>query len=177
MSELRCTSKGRNLIKKWEGIEDGDPKTVNLDPYICPAGYATIGWGHVVLGHKGEMLKGASGLAIARSIYPNGISRDEAELLIAADLVRFENVVRSVARADCTQDQFDAMCALCFNIGPANFIGSSIARFHKAGMDPEAADAFLKWNKARVGGRLVELKGLTHRRQDERALYLGLTGP
>jgi GH24 family phage-related lysozyme (muramidase) len=30
---------------------------------------------------------------------------------------------------------------------------------------------FMKWNKARVGGKLVELKGLTRRRDAEANLY------
>lgn len=174
---MRCTSKGRNLVKKWEGIEDGDPKTVNLDPYLCPAGYWTIGWGHVVRDPRGTMLRGHHNCQAAKAMYPKGISRDEAELLIAADLIVYENCVRRIARKDCTQDQFDAMVALCFNIGPTAFIKSSVARHHAAGRDPEAADAFLMWVKATVDGRRITLKGLKNRRMDERALYLGLTGP
>lgn len=46
------------LIKRFEGIEDGDPTTVNLDPYLCPADYWTIGWGHVVLNPDGQQLRG-----------------------------------------------------------------------------------------------------------------------
>jgi lysozyme len=39
---------------------------------------------------------------------------------------------------------------------------------HNRGEFESAAEEFLKWNKA--GGK--ELKGLTNRRKDERALYL-----
>jgi len=38
-----------DLIKAFEGLRDGDPTSIRLDPYLCPAGYWTIGWGHVVL--------------------------------------------------------------------------------------------------------------------------------
>ncbi|HAR79228.1 MAG TPA: hypothetical protein DCR21_00200 [Succinivibrionaceae bacterium] len=34
------------------------------------------------------------------------------------------------------------------------------------------AKEFAKWNKARQGGRLVELKGLTKRRSAEKELFL-----
>lgn len=170
---MRCTSPGRNLIKRWEGIVDGDPRTVSLDPYLCPANYWTIGWGHVVRDPRGKMLKGASERNAARAVYPNGISREEAELLLAADLILYENAVRKIARADCLQHQFDAMVALCFNIGPANFMRSSVAAHHAAGRHLLAGDAFLKWNKARVNGRLTVLRGLANRRADERLLYLG----
>ena len=36
--------KAVDIIKRFEGILDGDPSTVNLEPYLCPAGYWTIGW-------------------------------------------------------------------------------------------------------------------------------------
>jgi len=39
---------GLGIIKKFEGLEDGDPTTVNLDPYVCPGGVWTIGWGHAI---------------------------------------------------------------------------------------------------------------------------------
>ena len=31
------------LIKCFEGIPDGDPTTVNINPYLCPAAYWTSG--------------------------------------------------------------------------------------------------------------------------------------
>lgn len=38
----RDLSKAIELIKSFEGIPDGDPSTVNINPYLCPAGYWTI---------------------------------------------------------------------------------------------------------------------------------------
>lgn len=35
---------GLDLIKSFEGILDGDPTTVNLDPYLDPVGIWTIGF-------------------------------------------------------------------------------------------------------------------------------------
>lgn len=32
------------LIKAFEGIPDGDPSTINIDAYLCPAGVWAIGW-------------------------------------------------------------------------------------------------------------------------------------
>ena len=42
----------------------------------------------------------------------------------------------------------------------------------KAGKIAEACDQLPRWNKATIGGRLVELPGLTKRRAAERALCL-----
>jgi len=68
-----------DLIKRFEGLGDGDPTTTNLDPYLCPADYWTIGWGHVVTDAQGKMLKGAANKKPARAVYPNGITMAEAE--------------------------------------------------------------------------------------------------
>lgn len=172
---LRTGPRARNIIKRWEGIEDGDPSTVNLDPYLCPAGYWTIGWGHVVLSEGNVMLKGRWNKSKAQSLYPNGITMVEAEHLLRADLIKFERFVQRICTPQTTPGQFGAMVSLCFNVGPKNFLGSSVARHHRAGRHKEAADAFLAWNKARVNGRLTVLRGLVSRRRDERALYLEFT--
>lgn len=65
-----------------------------------------------------------------------------------------------------------AVTRLTFNIGVAGYCGSSIARRFKAGDLRGGCDAFLLWNKARVAGRLQEVRGLTNRRQSERAMCL-----
>jgi lysozyme len=169
---LRTGPRARGLIKKWEGIEDGDPSTVNLDPYICPAGYWTIGWGHVVRDERGRMLKGRRDRDAAKAVYPNGITKEEADLLLRADLVEFEQYVRRICTPTTHPGQFGAMVSLCFNVGPTNFLGSSVARHHQAGNHQQAGASFLLWNKARIRGRLVVLRGLTRRREEERALYL-----
>jgi GH24 family phage-related lysozyme (muramidase) len=53
------------LIKSFEGIPDGDPGTVRIDAYLCPAGVWTIGWGHALV-DGGAQLKGAGKKARAR---------------------------------------------------------------------------------------------------------------
>lgn len=189
------SQKGVDLIKKWEGIMDGDPTTVPLDPYLCPANYWTIGWGHVVRDADGNMLKGRSTKNLAYSIYPGGITRAEAEILLRDDLKTFEATVNRLIKpavVATSQNQFDAMVSLCFNIGGGNYGKSSVLRFHNANArssnssketaiqqivrqqrsPANAADAFLLWNKATVNGALKTLEGLVNRRADERTLYL-----
>lgn len=60
------------------------------------------------------------------------------------------------------------LSALIFNIGTGGFCRSTAARRFNAGNWRGGCDAFLMWNKA--GGR--EVRGLTLRRQRERALCL-----
>lgn len=67
-----------------------------------------------------------------------------------------------------TQNQLDALCCFVYNVGTGAFGGSSLLRCLNGREFDKAADELLKWDKA--GG--VVLKGLTQRRQAERALFL-----
>lgn len=160
------------LIKAFEGIPDGDPSTVNIDAYLCPAGIWTIGWGHAIV-DDGVQLKGAGGKARARALFPGGITRDQAEALLRGDLVpRAAQVARAV-KVPVNDGQFGALLALLFNIGGANLAASTLLRKLNAGDFAGAADQFLAWDKARVNGVLQALPGLTRRRRAERAMFLG----
>jgi lysozyme len=62
-----------------------------------------------------------------------------------------------------------------YNIGPriaCDTRNSTAARLLKAGKIAEACNQLPRWNKATIGGVLVELPGLTKRRAAERALCL-----
>ncbi len=69
-------------------------------------------------------------------------------------------------------NQRAAAVSLAFNIGVRGFCRSTAARRFNAGNVRGACDAFLAWNKARVRGRLVVVRGLALRRQRERAVCL-----
>jgi len=134
---------GLALIKQFEGLR--------LTAYLCPARVWTIGYGST-----GPHVK--SGMTISEA---------DAEKLLRDDLDRFEaSVAKSAPNA--TQNQFDAMVSLAFNIGTAGFERSSVLKRLLEGNLRGAADAFLMWNKA--GGQV--LAGLTRRREAERKLFL-----
>ena len=160
------------LIKCFEGIPDGDPTTVGLDAYICPASVWTIGWGHAVM-DGGAQLKGPANKARARQLYPGGISRSQAEALLRGDLVPRAASVSSVLKVTLDDGQFGALMALVFNIGAGNFAASTLLRKLNAGDLAGAAEQFMAWDKARVNGVLQPLAGLTRRRRAERAMFLG----
>lgn len=65
-----------------------------------------------------------------------------------------------------------ATVSLAYNIGVGGYCGSSAAKAFNGGDWEYACDRFLPWNKARVNGRLVAVKGLTNRRERERDLCL-----
>jgi lysozyme len=86
--------------------------------------------------------------------------------------VEFEGYVNRAVKVKLTQNQFDALVSLVYNIGPPNFNGSTLLRKLNAGDYAGAADQFLVWNKGRVGRKLVVISGLVNRRNAERQLFL-----
>ena len=161
-----------DLIKAFEGIPDGDPSTVNIDAYLCPADVWTIGWGHA-LTEGGAQLKGSANRARARALYPGGITRAQAETLLRADLIPRAAAVAQGARVALTDGQFGALISLLFNIGQGNLAASTLLRRLNLGDYAAAAEQFLVWDKARVNGVLSSLPGLLRRRKAERAMFLG----
>jgi lysozyme len=161
-----------DLIKAFEGIPDGDPSTVLIDAYLCPANVWTIGWGHAIV-DGGVQLKGAAGKARARALYPGGITREQAEALLRGDLVPRAAQLSRLLKVEVGDAAFGALISLLFNIGAANLAASTLLRKLNAGDVAGAAEQFLAWDKARVGGVLQALAGLTRRRRAERAMFLG----
>ena len=144
---------GLNLVKKFEGLhkvtEDGDVRA-----YRCPAGKWTIGYGHT----RGVK----SGLRA---------SVDECEKMLMEDLHEAGNAVRSAVSVPLSQHQYDALVSFVFNLGAGNFRSSTLLKKLNKGLYEEIPAQILRWNKARVDGKLTELRGLTRRRTAEAALW------
>lgn len=157
---------GEDLIKGFEGIEDGDPKTVNLDPYMDLAGFWTIGWGHLIT-YQGRRLQGLADGAQAHALYPGGITMPEAETLFQADVLNACRDVEHDVGVPLNDNQFSALVSFTFNLGGANFAGSTLLRQLNAGNYAGAALEFPKWNRSE--GAVVA--GLTRRRFAEQALF------
>lgn len=161
---------GLTLVKKWEGILDGDPSTVNLDPYLDPVGIWTIGWGHAITDPGGRFLRGAAGKAKAFATFPDGITYAQAEDLLRADLIDASAAVTSLVKVPVSENQFSALVSFEFNTGA---LTNSTLRKKLNKLDYlGAAEEFGKWVRGRVDGQLVVLRGLVNRREDERALFL-----
>ena len=157
---------GLELIKSFEGIPDGDPATVNIDPYLDPVGIWTIGWGHAIA--VGDAwLRGPENSKAARALYPGGITVEQAETLLRGDLLDACRDVESLVRKPLTDNQFAALVSFTFNLGRGNLAKSTLLRKLHAGDYPGAALEFGRWNKA--GGKV--LAGRTHRRAAETELF------
>jgi lysozyme len=95
----------------------------------------------------------------------------ECKAMLEHDLSAFEDVVERAVKVPVSQNEFDALVSLCYNIGPAAFRRSSVVRHLNKGYRAAAADAFLMWVK--VKGKTI--RGLVNRRHGERDQFLGLS--
>ncbi len=138
---------GKNLIKEFEGFRS--------TAYVCPAGVVTIGYGTTQILGKAIQLG-------------TQITTDEAERFLEEDLKKFEDSITQNVLVKLTQNQFDALVCFVYNVGVGNFAKSTLLKKLNAGKFSEAADEFLKWNKANK----KVLAGLTRRRAAERELFL-----
>ena len=95
------------------------------------------------------------------------ITQAQADELLRADVEWAEREVL-LMNARLTQNQFDALVSLVFNIGIGAFRRSTARRLIVANAnDPAIGAAIRKWNRAK--GRV--LPGLVTRRSDESQLY------
>ena len=146
---MNIGNKGLRLIKEFEGCK--------LTAYICPAGVWTIGIGST---------RYSDGSAVKRG---QTLANEEAALLLLSKtLASYEHAVNAI-KVDLTQNEFDALVSLTYNIGARNLASSTLVKMLKAG-DPksEIAQQFLRWDKA--NGK--PLAGLTQRRNAEAQLFL-----
>jgi lysozyme len=167
VAQREINQAGLDLIKSFEGIPDGDPDTVNIDPYLDPVGIWTIGWGHAIR-QNGRYLRGETDKAAAYALFPGGITLAQAEALLRGDLVEAEQDVGRLVKVPVSDNEFAALVSFTFNLGAANLGASTLLRELNAGNTQAAADQFGRWVMA--GG--VKLAGLVRRRAAERALFL-----
>ncbi len=135
---------GVSLIRAFEGFSP--------TPYVCPAGFPTVGYGHVVL--EGER-------------FETPLSQEAGEALLRADLPRYEGVVCRLIDIPLGDLCFDALVSFTFNLGEGALSTSTLRRLINGGRLTDAGPQFDRWVFA--GAR--KLPGLVRRRAAERALW------
>lgn len=132
------------LVESFEGLGDGNKKTVSLEPYIDPANIYTVGWGHALLTPGGQAIDidvfGASKAkalaidAMNRQFSKQALSRDECVTVLNKDVnIASSAVEKRIGPNNATQHEFDALSDFTFNVGGGNFATSSVKSLHVAG--------------------------------------------
>jgi len=148
---MNVSTKGLDLIQKWEGLK--------LEAYLDPVGIPTIGYGTIA--------------------YPNGkqvalgdrISQEQAHGFLLHECTSICARVEGLCKTPVNQNQFDALVSFSYNVGVGAFGDSTLLKKLNQSDYIGAASEFPRWNKGTVNGQKVELPGLTNRRMDEKALF------
>ena len=147
---MRVSDEGIKLIKHFEGV--------HKKPYICPAGYWTVGVGHLI-----------SRDAKLPFEWFRVLSPGEIDDLLRKDLRRFElGVLRMLGTVQPSQSEFDALVSFSFNLGLGCFQRSTVRSAFIRGDKKRSGEVLLKYRRA--GGKI--LQGLVRRRRAEHALLM-----
>ncbi|MFB2836615.1 glycoside hydrolase family protein, partial [Floridanema evergladense] len=152
-STRKTNQEALKIIKSFEGLhklKEG-PEGTYVEAYLDPVNVPTIGWGcteGVFIGMK--------------------ITVAQAEEMLKKELRKFEAAVADAVKIDINDNQFSALVCFSYNVGARSLFESTLLKRLNEGKIQEAADEFLRWDKA--SGQVF--LGLSRRRRAERALFL-----
>ena len=156
---MKLSAKGNETLKEYEEFVG--------KPYLDIGKVWTIGYGNTYYENRKSVKSTDAPITEKRAaeLKNNVINMDFAP---AVNLMFSEQI----AAGKMTQNMFDALIMLSYNIGVRGLAGSSVAKHLKAGDKAAAAEAFLPWNKVKKNGQLVFSQGLANRRANERVIFL-----
>ena len=161
---MKISQKGKELIKSFESLHDGDNRIPGLQPKMDPSKIWTEGWGRAMRGSDGKFLKGESNRSLA---YKRATIKtlDDANRALDEDLLPREKAVNNKLKIEVNQNQFDALVSHYYNTGGSDTLFNLINK--KAGKT-----AIYKWFTERyITSDGVVLNGLIKRRKVEADLY------
>ena len=178
---IKINAAGVELIRKFEGCrlsaypDPASPLSVELrkpsslrvkDWHKLPGDPWTVGWGSTGVDPFNKDETGRQ-----KQIGPfTKWTQEQCDQRNLEHIQEFAVKVSSLIRdkESINENQLSALVSLAYNIGVAN-LAKSMVMFHvNRKRWTEAADEFLKWNKAK--GKVLD--GLTRRREAERRLFL-----
>lgn len=142
VTAMRTGPKGRALLKESENCK--------LEAYKDGGGVWTLGWGHT-FGVKAGMT----------------CTQDQADYWLEHDLREVEESVNLYVRVTLSQEQFDSLVDFAYNVGVNALRTSTLLKKLNAGDYAGASNELLRWDHDNG----VQVKGLTVRRQKEKALF------
>lgn len=101
---MKASQKAIDLIKYFESF--------SAEPYLCPANYLTIGYGHRILPNENF----------------EKITEEEAEIILKKDMIFAEKAINEFVEVELSQNQFDALVSFVFNVGVEAFKNSTLLR-------------------------------------------------
>jgi lysozyme len=147
--DMKISDNGIKCLTHDEGLR--------TSPYLDGGGVPTIGYGSTYY---------ENGVRVTMKDPP--ITQERAYELMRNVVKNFEKGVNDLVTIELSQNHFDALVCLTYNIGLKAFGTSTMLKLLNKGDLAGAAAEFPKWNKD--NGKVI--KGLTNRRLREQALFL-----
>jgi lysozyme len=163
------------LVKHFESLHDGNLKEIGLQPKLCPAGFWTIGYGHVLINPVNN--RPMTHTTPYKDVVKFSLKDEtEALALLDIDFTKFKSHVLANANKNINPlpREIDSMASFAYNVGVGNFTKSTLLRLFNKGDRAGASLEFMKWCKARnpKTGEMIVLKGLERRRKSEQHYFL-----
>ena len=141
---MKISEEGKSLIKKFEGCE--------LEAYYDAVNVLTIAYGRTKGVKAGDTC-----------------TQEQADAWLEHELEEYGGYVNDAVKVPLNQNQFDALVAWTYNLGPTNLNSSSMLAVLNENKLEEVPTQMRRWNKA--GGKV--LPGLERRRLAESLLFDG----
>ena len=141
---MNISNEGISLIKKFEGCE--------LEAYYDAVNVLTIAYGRTKGVKAGDTC-----------------TQEQADAWLEHELEEYGGYVNDAVKVPLTQNQFDALVAWTYNLGPTNLNNSTMIKVLNENKLDEVPAQMRRWNKA--GGKV--LPGLERRRLAESLLFEG----
>jgi lysozyme len=143
---MQISHNGLELVKDAEGFRD--------TAYKDTGGVWTIGYGTTRVDEK----------PVEQGMH---CTEPQASLWLQSDMAAAQTCVNQGVKVPLTQNAFDALCSLCYNIGIAAFRSSTLLRLLNAGDYKGASAQFRRWDMD--NGK--HIPGLLSRRLRETSLF------
>lgn len=147
--KMKTSDKGKDLLAQLEGLR--------LKPYLDSVNKPTIGIGSTYY---------EDGTLVTMKDPP--ITKERAFQLMNNVLVKFEEGIAKLVKAQLNQNQYDALICFSYNVGLGSLEKSTLLKLLNDKKYDLASQEFPKWSKA--GGKTLE--GLVKRRKAEQELFL-----
>jgi len=150
---MTASDVGLELIKQSEGYRD---KGYFATEHEAQKGIVTAGYG-----------------STGRVGYGEGVTKEQADKFLREDVGTAEKTVRRLVKTKLSQNEFDALVSLVYNVGEGNFEKSKALKALNSGdRDRFLFEAFDENNGfTKQNGK--KLKGLVKRRKEEMRMFLG----
>jgi lysozyme len=156
---MQMSEHGISELKNYEGYGE--------KPYQDSAGYWTIGYGHLIDTNKSTTIEASEWKKYDALGFPRTLNRSNADKLLRVDIPKYEKPVKDNVKVPITQDIFDVLTIMAFNIPAAVSPGSGLLQAINEQRYLDIPEEMYRWVYA--GGK--KLKGLENRRLQEMTFF------